>query len=95
MSSQSIVLPTKPRASIIVLKPHITLEAAKQSAETNKLPLFPSVKKTLFGPKPEEIIQLQTIEKIYQNFVRVQGVYLVRYLKKNTYTIQVDTNVEK
>lgn len=93
MSSESLVFPTRPRASILVLKPRITLEAAKQSAEAGKLPLFPTVKKSLFGPKPEEIIQVQAVEKDYQDYIRVRGFYSVKYIKRNTYMIQVDANV--
>ncbi len=47
----------------------------------------------MFGPRPEELIQVQSVDKSYENFIRVHGVYSIRYVKSNAYPVQIDANV--
>jgi len=92
-SAPSLILPTKPTASVVVLKTPVAQTSAKEIAEKAKLSLFPTLRRSILGPKPEELIQLQSIEKRYENFIRVHGVYSVRYVKGNVYPTQVEANV--
>lgn len=89
----SLLLPRKPVASVVVIKTLISPSAAREIAEKAKLSLSPQVKRGLFGPRPEELIQVQSVDKGYENFVRCRGVYSIRYLKSNAYSNRVDENV--
>jgi hypothetical protein len=85
----------------IAFKAAVTQEAVQGAVEKIKVSLFAeSAKKPvvpgiggLFGPKPEQLIVVQKIEKAYETYVRIHVQYSVEYYKKNFYEARVEPNV--
>jgi len=88
----------------IIYKPAITPESASGAVEKIKLSLFAEPTKKsgvpgisgiggLFGPRPEQLITVQKVEKIFETYVRIHAQYSVEYYKKSSYAAQVEPNV--
>lgn len=88
----------------IAFKAAVTPEAVQGAVEKIKVSLFAEPAKKpgipgiggiggLFGPKPEQLIVVQKIEKAYETYVRIHAQYSVEYYKKNFYEARVEPNV--
>ena len=76
----------------IVYETRIEPNVIESIGENIKAQLF-----TRFGflkPKPEEI-QLVSIDKYYEPYIKVSGRYLIDYYRKCTYTVKVDNRVQE
>lgn len=92
----------------IVNKAVVTPDVARGSVEKIKLSLFAEPAKKpgspirgvagdllegLLGPKPEQLITVQKVDKTYETYVRIHAQYSVEYYKKSSYEAQVEPNV--